>query len=354
MAPQPAEADDQDLALPPELEAAIAEAVAVLAAGGVVALPTETVYGLAADAANPAAVERIFAVKGRPAGHPLIVHLAGVDQVAAWADLDPGQAAQVDALAAAFWPGPLTIVVPRSDRVAPQTVGGRSTVGLRVPDHPVALAVLRRFGGGLAAPSANRFGKVSPTTAAHVRHDLGDAVDVVLDGGPTRVGVESTIVELGPGGPTLLRPGGVSLEQLTAVLGVPVHDGRAGPSRASGMLRSHYAPAAAVELVAADRLASRIEELAAGAPATVGLIVPDGVVDLDEVSDQAADPEPDRPTWRLPARAEGFAAGLYDALRRADEAGVKRLLVVPPAEGELLDAVLDRLTKAAAPRPRDG
>jgi L-threonylcarbamoyladenylate synthase len=171
----------------------IERAVAALRSGGLIALPTETVYGLGADASNDDAVRRVFEVKGRPSDHPLIIHLADAAQLEQWA-ASVSPTAQL--LADAFWPGPLTLLVERSSSVSPVVTGGRPTVGIRVPDHPVALELLRTFGGGVAAPSANRFGRVSPTTAAHVIADLGDDVDVVLDGGPCRVGVESTIVDL--------------------------------------------------------------------------------------------------------------------------------------------------------------
>ncbi|MEM9615098.1 MAG: L-threonylcarbamoyladenylate synthase [Actinomycetota bacterium] len=316
-------------------------AAEVLRRGGLIGLPTETVYGLGADASSSDAVGRIFAAKGRPAGHPLIVHLASVAQVPAWADLDDALVDQVAALAEACWPGPLTVIVPRSHRVAPEAVGGRTTIGLRVPDHPVALALLDAFGGGVAAPSANRFGKVSPTTAAHVLDDLGERVDLVLDGGPTTVGVESTIVELGPAGPTMLRPGGVTIDRLSAVLGRRVVDGRGGESRASGMLASHYAPTATVELLDdVQALAARMAELVDGDRSQrVGVVtagaIPGAALDLG-------------PWWQvLPAEADGFAAELYGAFRTADAAGVERLLVIPPRSGALVDAVLDRLAKAA-------
>ncbi|MGF1596479.1 MAG: L-threonylcarbamoyladenylate synthase [Acidimicrobiales bacterium] len=309
-------------------------AARALAEGRLVAFPTETVYGLGADATDPAAVGRIFETKGRPRGHPLIVHLASTAGLDRWVDAAPPATAHLRRLAEAFWPGPLTVVVARSDLVAAETVGGRPTVGLRVPDHPVATELLRRFGGGVAAPSANRFGKVSPTTAAHVVDDLDGMVDIVLDGGPTRVGIESTIVEVADE-VTLLRPGAVTADELSAVLGLRVVDGTGGVSRAPGMLRSHYAPEAAVELVTAGEVASR---LAAGdVDATTGIIAP---VAVDH-----------HPSWWLPATADGYAARLYGALREADRLGLHRLLVVPPAGGDLLDAVLDRLTKAAAPRP---
>ena len=332
----PASVDHEpvETAVTDDVEAA-AEA---LARGRLVAFPTETVYGLGADASDGRAVARIFTAKGRPAGHPLIVHLGPGADLDAWAVLEGPTAAQAHRLAEAFWPGPLTLVVPRSDRVAPETVGGRSTVGLRVPDHPTALALLEAFGAGVAAPSANRFGRVSPTTVDHVLADLGGRVDVILTGADVRVGVESTIVELGPTGPQLLRPGAVTADEVAAVLGRPVDDGRRGEARASGMLASHYAPDAVVELVTGPSVTGPdLAQRAAAAGPGVGVIAPFAV--------------DHRPSWVLPADAEGYGRELYRALRRADRAGVERLLVVPPRDGPLFEAVMDRLAKAAAPRP---
>ena len=312
----------------------VTRAATALADGRLVAFATETVYGLGADAANPDAVAGIFRAKGRPTGHPLIVHMASA------ADLDRfGTNVSVEAklLAEAFWPGPLTIIVGRSDEVAPETAGGRDTVGLRVPDHPVALALLNIFGGGVAAPSANRFGSVSPTTAQHVLDDLGDVIDVVVDGGPCTVGVESTIVDTTGSEPTLLRPGGISTVELEAVLGRPVVDGRSGPSRAPGMLVSHYAPKASVTLVDHPPAGTDVViDGATGPGEVVGVIAP-----FDH---------PHQPSWQLPADAGGYAARLYATFLEADQAGVTRLVVVPPVAGALKDAVLDRLQKAAAPR----
>ncbi|MEP7216361.1 MAG: L-threonylcarbamoyladenylate synthase, partial [Anaerolineaceae bacterium] len=226
----------------------IARAVAVLRAGGLIGLPTETVYGLAADAANELAVRRVFAVKGRPASHPVIVHVTGVEALADWAREVPEAALR---LAGAFWPGPLTLVLPRTARAGDVVTGGQDTVALRVPSHPLALDVLRAFGGGLAAPSANRFGHVSPTTAQHVRDDLGVEVDFVLDGGPCAIGVESTIVDLAtdPAAPVILRTGAVTREDVARVLGGAVRvrdDVATGGVRAPGMLAAHYAPRAGV------------------------------------------------------------------------------------------------------------
>ncbi|HYS50590.1 MAG TPA: L-threonylcarbamoyladenylate synthase, partial [Burkholderiales bacterium] len=178
--------------------------MAILRRGGLVAFPTETVYGLGADASNPAAVARIYEVKGRPAGHPVIVHIGDIGQLARWARDIPEAATK---LATHFWPGPLTLVLRRAPGVGSQLSGGQDTIGLRVPGHPVALQLLREFGGGIAAPSANRFGRISPTAAEHVRSDLASEVELILDGGACEIGIESTIVDLSRGRPVLLRPG---------------------------------------------------------------------------------------------------------------------------------------------------
>lgn len=295
----------------------VEEAVEVLRAGGLVGMPTETVYGLAGDACNDDAVRRIFAVKGRPAGHPLIVHLAGAEAITDWAASVP-PAAQV--LAAACWPGPLTVLVAAADRVSRLVTGGRDTVGLRVPAHPVALELLERFGGGVAAPSANRFGHVSPTTAQHVLADLGTDVDLVLDGGPCPVGVESTIVDCTTPVPQILRPGGIPNEHISALLGGDLHQAR-GPSRAPGMLASHYAPRATVILAESAGDAERL------------LVAHPGACLLDGTAD-------------LPA----YAQRLYTMLRDADASGASTVIAVMPPPAGLGHAIRDRLTKAAAGR----
>jgi L-threonylcarbamoyladenylate synthase len=300
--------------------AGVERAVALLAAGGLVAFPTETVYGLGADAANPAALRRLFAVKGRPADHPVIVHLASADLLDEWAVEIPVAARE---LAHRFWPGPLTMVLRRAAHVVDEVTGGRDTVGLRVPAHPLALALLAAFRGGLAAPSANRFGHVSPTTAAAVAADLGEDVDFVLDGGPCRIGLESTIVELTGEMPTVLRPGGVSLEQLQEAVGGDLAP-PSGPSRAPGMLLSHYAPKARVEIVPAAMLAPRSTELRQEGKRVVAL-VPSGDLDDD-------------------------AHTLYSRLRDADAHGADVVLAVLPAEQGIGRAIADRLRKAAGPR----
>ncbi|MFM8267754.1 MAG: L-threonylcarbamoyladenylate synthase [Ilumatobacteraceae bacterium] len=292
-------------------------ALAALRAGGLVAIPTETVYGLAADAADPQAVARIFAAKGRPVDHPLIVHIASAELLPHWAaDVSPAAAT----LAASCWPGPLTLVVRRAPHVIDAVTGGHPTVGVRVPAHPATLELLERFGGGLAAPSANRFGHVSPTTVAHVLADLGDVVDVVLDGGPCPIGVESTIVDCSVDPPQILRPGGIPTEEIEELLGGRLA-AAAGPSRAPGMLAGHYAPRAQVVLVSSSDEAARVVDGGSG------------VAVIDHGDDLV-----------------GYARSLYAELRAADERGDRLVVaVLPPAAG-LGHALRDRLAKAAAGR----
>src|SRR5215218_3390648 len=238
-------------------DADIARAAETLRRGGLVAFPTETVYGLGADADNPAALARLYAVKGRPGEHPVIVHIGAPAQLDEWgAEVPVVARLRGDAL----WPGPLTLVVRRAARVLDGVTGGGDTVGVRVPDQPVALALLRAFGGGVAAPSANRFGHVSPTTAADVLDDLGDDVDVILDGGPSRVGVESTIVDCSRPEPAILRLGGVPRERVEELLDRPVPLLDRGEVRAPGTLESHYAPHARVEVADPDSLADLLAE----------------------------------------------------------------------------------------------
>ncbi len=319
------------------VDADIERAVEALRAGELVAFPTETVYGLGADARRPAAVAGIFRAKGRPSSHPLIVHLPGAEHLSRWAREVPEAAAE---LAARFWPGPLTMILPKRDDVPEAVTGGQSTVGLRVPDHPVALALLRAFDGGVAAPSANRFGSVSPTTAQHVRDELGDAVSMVLDGGPCSVGVESTIVDLSGEVPRLLRPGGVSRAALEAVVGGPVLVG-GGHVRAPGTQASHYAPHAEVRAVPPEALEPTAREaVSAGLRAVV----------------LAAAPVPGLPHLLLPDAPRERAQRLYAALREVDERGyevavVALALAEDEGEGGLGLAVSDRLRRASAPKP---
>lgn len=309
-------------------------AAGILRAGGLVAFPTETVYGLGADARNEAAVRRIFAVKGRPASHPVIVHLGSASQLGDWARFVPEVAHE---LARRFWPGPLTMVFKRSAGVSDVVTGGQDTVALRVPANPLAQRLLAGFGGGIAAPSANRYGRVSPTTAEDVRAELGGLVDLILDGGPCEIGVESTIVDLSSKSPALLRPGGISAEDLERVLGQPMSTAQKSAVRAPGMQAVHYAPRARILLADSSTLASLAERersrghsvvvLAPGTPA-----LPQGVAQIP-----------------VPDALEAYARVLYRTLREVD---LRRFDVaiaqIPPASGLGL-AIRDRLTRAAAP-----
>jgi L-threonylcarbamoyladenylate synthase len=318
------------------MSAETTRAVVVLRSGGLVAVPTETVYGLGADASNELAVRRIFAAKGRPSTHPLIVHVASVASARSWAGAFP-RAAEV--LARAFWPGPLTLIVQRGERATDAVTGGQATVGLRVPRHPLALELLEAFGGGIAAPSANRFGRLSPTTAEHVREELGERVDLVLDGGPCAVGVESSIVDVSGRAPRLLRPGGVSREALEAALGepIPLATGLIDV-RAPGMLASHYAPRAGLELTSAEELSARAEARSAEG-LVVAVLAPAGFASPTGVT-----------RFEVPTDAEGYARRLYAVLREADAQGVDVIVAAPPPEAGLGLAVRDRLQRAAAPR----
>jgi L-threonylcarbamoyladenylate synthase len=313
----------------------VAEAVAALRRGGLVAFPTETVYGLGCDATNVAALARLYAAKGRPVDHPVIVHLASDEVVSEWAVDMPSTA---KSLAAECWPGPLTLVLRRAARVPDAVTGGRATVALRVPDQPLAAALLRGFGGGIAAPSANRFGRVSPTTADDVRVELGAEVDVVLDGGPCRVGVESTIVDCSGPEPVIVRLGGIPPERVEQIAGHPVARRTGGEIAAPGTLATHYAPAARLVVVEpGDAAASAAGHLAAGArvallapaPAPVGL--PAGLLVLDPPSD-----------------ANEYARVLYARLREADRVGVDVILAVAPPDEGIGAAVADRLARASA------
>lgn len=317
--------------------ATLDDALAALRRGEPIGLPTETVYGLAADAHDPAAIRRIYELKGRPSDHPLIVHVADAVTASRWAGDWPDAA---EALAEAFWPGPLTLILPRAANVPDEVTGGQDTVGLRVPAHPVAQALLRAFEGGVAAPSANRFGRLSPTTAAHVREEFGDAVPIVLDGGECEIGLESTIVDLSSDTPRILRPGKISRPEIEEVIG-PVAEGKDGDSpRASGTLASHYAPRASVEVLARAPLVARFHELAKRGQKVAALLRGQPFKGIDgEV---------------LPSDLAGYGHALYAALRRLDARGFDVLLAELPPHTAAWAAVNDRLKRAAAPRDADG
>ncbi len=293
----------------------------MLRAGGVIALPTETVYGLAADVTHTSAIERIYAIKGRPRDHPLIVHIGAVRDLETYAVDVPAAAHR---LAARFWPGPLTMVLRKSASVPDIVSAGQPTVALRMVDHPLTLAILRVFGGAVAAPSANRFGRVSPTSAKHVRDDLGDDVDYIIDGGPCRVGVESTIVDLTGDVPAILRLGAIGASALADALGAPVVVRSGGPVRAPGTLPSHYAPRAELVLTESAAVDAEAARRVAAGQRVAKLTLPDD-----------------------PAAA---ARTLYASLRALDAEGNDAIVTALPADDEVHAAVRDRLLRAAAPR----
>lgn len=332
----------------PHLSKAVAVAAERLAEGGVVAFPTETVYGLGADAEQAEAVRRVFDIKGRPADHPVIVHLAEAAHARDWAADIPENARR---LMARFWPGPLTLVLPARAEVSRLVTGGQASVALRVPAHPMARALLHAFtaargGGGLAAPSANRFGALSPTQAWHVRASLGARVDQVLDGGPCRYGLESTIVSLLGERPRVLRPGALSVSALREVLGeVDCDPGEHMETpRAPGRLAAHYAPSTPLEVHAGEQLVRRAETLLARNLRVAVL--------RRNRSLRGKPGLPPLPEFLLPTRPETYARGLYARLRELDGFAFDRLLVEAPPDDEAWWAVNDRLARAAA-RTRD-
>lgn len=311
------------------MKAEIRKAAELLRAGGLVAFPTETVYGLGADAASEKAIKRLYAVKRRPSDHPVIVHFDSSENAFSWATKVPPAGKK---LAERYWPGPLTLILKRSARAKDFVTGGQDTVGLRVPSHPVAQELLKEFAGGIAAPSANRFGLVSPTTAAHVREDLGKDVDLVLEGGASEVGIESTILDLSSSAPVLLRPGHISRGELEAMIGA-IRDAGSSSPRHSGGLERHYAPRTPAHMVPAhalDREISRMKERVA----VLAFSRPDERVDY----------------WlRMPREPQAYAQRLYAALRELDTAGCERILVEAPPETAEWSAVRDRLKRACEP-----
>jgi L-threonylcarbamoyladenylate synthase len=308
---------------------ALARAAEDLMGGALVAFPTETVYGLGADATNAAAVARIYKVKGRPADHPLIVHIADMQDISEWAAEIPDYAIK---LARAFWPGPMTLVLPRTDLAKDFITGGQETVGLRVPDHTLALALLQEFkkigGKGLAAPSANRFGQVSPTTALAVQEELGeylDEQDLILDGGPSSVGLESTIIDCTGSAPRILRPGAITIEMIESTTGLKLED-REDAIRVSGSLEQHYAPLEHIVLDGHPRPGD-------GYIALKSYPTPEGAIRL-----------------AAPIDNEDFARLLYGALREADSQEIEDVVVVQPEGSDIAIAIRDRLKRASQGR----
>ena len=316
----------------------IAGAAAALANGDLVAFPTETVYGLGADAENPAAVAKIYAAKGRPQDHPVIVHVAPGADIDYWTTEVPDEAR---ALVRAFWPGPLTLILKRNAHIPDAVSGGQDTVGIRCPSHPVAMQLLQAFKegkGGVAAPSANKFGNVSPTTAQHVHDEFGDdpRLAAILDGGSSQVGIESTILDmsrLATHGPVLLRPGHITAQQIADVIGImPRQPDQAAP-RASGTLESHYAPKAPVALLPTGDIEKTLAELKLRGRSAALIHYSPFVLS--------------QPNVTLPAEPKGYAYGVYAALRAMDQQQVELILVEAPPSDDAWLGVNDRLRRAA-------
>jgi len=316
----------------------IAGAAAALANGDLVAFPTETVYGLGADAENPAAVAKIYAAKGRPQDHPVIVHVAPGADIDYWTTDVPDEAR---ALVRAFWPGPLTLILKRNAHIPDAVSGGQDTVGIRCPSHPVAMQLLQAFKGGkggVAAPSANKFGNVSPTTAQHVHDEFGDdpRLAAILDGGSSQVGIESTILDmsrLASHGPVLLRPGHIGAQEIADVIGImPRQPDQAAP-RASGTLESHYAPKAPVALLPTGDIEKTLAELKLRGRSAALIHYTPFVLS--------------QPNVALPAEPKGYAYGVYAALRAMDQQQVELILVEAPPTDDAWLGVNDRLRRAA-------
>ncbi len=307
----------------------------LLKQGRLVAFPTETVYGLGADASNSEAVKRIFQAKGRPADHPLIVHIPAVENLTDWAMNIPDDALR---LAEKFWPGPLALILNKKPDVSLTVTGGQNTVALRIPNHPVALRLLQAFGGGVAAPSANRFCRISPTQAAHVSEELGDSVDLILDGGSCQVGVESTVVDFSGAKPALLRPGQISRLEIEEFLHIELMVNPGSTIRAPGMMAVHYAPSTVAMLCHTDELS---------------LIIHDMVNNNKKAGILALNPEISTThsihVISMPTQAHEYAQLLYTALRELDRLKLDIILVEQPPATDIWYAINDRLAKATLP-----
>ena len=320
-------------------------AVRLLRIGQVVSFPTETVYGLGGDARSTVALKRIFQLKGRPADHPLIVHLADPAQLNDWARDIPAAAWK---LAARFWPGPLTLILKKAAGVLPLVTGGQDTIGVRIPAHPVALELLRAFDGGLAAPSANRFGRVSPTCPEHVREEFADKIPLVLDGGCCRVGVESTILSLVADEPVVLRPGGVSITELADVLGSrpSTQDSLSGGIRAPGLLTSHYATRTPLHVINGPGLWLQIDHFHRQGMRVAGMILDHSMLNMSHHQRSHI--------ITMPSNPQAYARGLYRAMRDLDSGKYDLLLVEAPPQTEAWSAINNRLQRAAAKETMTG
>lgn len=315
----------------------IKHGVDILRQGGLVAMPTETVYGLAADAKNPDALKKIFHAKGRPIDHPLIVHIGDISQLSDWAiDVSP----EALLLAKTFWPGPLTLILKKAPHVSDIVTGGQDTIGIRVPKHPVAQALLKAFGGGVAAPSANRFGRISPTTAEAVREELGDRVDLVLDGGQCEVGVESTIVDVSGKDIRILRPGMITVQQIETVLHHHLSQAKQQTPRVSGSMESHYAPVTKTRLMNTSELAVYLKSIHQ---------LPVAVL-LRDHSPLVSQIQKNNPTVEcvvLSENAAQYAHDIYQVLRNLDKKQLTEILIERVPDELEWEAIRDRLQRAA-------
>ncbi len=312
----------------------IKKAVTLLKQGGLVAFPTETVYGLGADAKNPDALRKIFHAKQRPMDHPLIVHIGDISQLSLWARDIPDSALQ---LAKAFWPGPLTLILKKSPSVSDLVTGQQDTIGLRIPNHPVALLLLKEFGSGIAAPSANRFGRISPTTAAAVREELGDTVDCILEGGQCAVGVESTIVDLSGEQVTILRPGMINAKQIENVLHVSVVAAKKNAPRVSGSHELHYAPTTKTKLLNASLLKSFLQHLTQEQLPVAVLTLKNSLGSREGIFCITMSNDPKK-----------YAHDLYQILRELDKKNFRQIIIETVPENREWDAIRDRLVRASA------
>jgi L-threonylcarbamoyladenylate synthase len=316
------------------LQTKIEQAVTVLRAGGLVAFPTETVYGLGADAKNPEALAKIFWAKKRPKDHPLIVHLADKQQLKEWVHEIPPIAEQ---LANAFWPGPLTLIFKKAPGVPESITGGQETIGIRFPNHPIAIMLLQQFGGGLAAPSANRFGRISPTTAEAVREELDSAVDMILEGGQCDVGVESTIVDVSNGVPVILRPGMISKTAIESVLKQTLREPLQNIPRVSGSHESHYAPLTLTQLIETKRIPSFIENIDANDLPMAFLLVKTKLLPREKIEYISMSTDPLQ-----------YAHDLYFILRELDKKQYKKIIIESVPSSSDWDAIRDRLQRASS------
>lgn len=318
--------------------------VETLQNGGIIAMPTETVYGLAADANNESAITKIYQAKGRPANHPLIVHIGSIEQLASWAIDIPDYAWQ---LAKAFWPGPLTLILKKHASVLEEVTGGQDTVGLRVPNNEIALKILNEFGGGLAAPSANSFGHVSPTLAEHVKQDLGDKVDLIIDGGICSVGIESTIVDCTADKPRILRPGMISQKQIEEVAQLSLSDNLENTPRVSGALESHYAPHTKTFLTNnANELTDKsVVVLSRTKPQTKSWTIHNASIPTRWKNIAK---EHSRHWIVMPEDVDAYAHSLYEQLHFADQLQCEAIVIETVPEGTEWFGVTDRINKASS------